>query len=46
MEALSRTVGQWDVHPLLSKEQFQAAERVGIDHLHAQLLHNRGMKTL
>lgn len=37
------TLRQWNVHPLLSKEQLQAAELVGIDRLHAQLLTNRGI---
>ena len=37
---------QWEVFPLLSKEQFQAVEEAGIDSLHAQLLYNRGIKTV
>lgn len=45
METLSHTPGPWEVYPLLSKEQFQAARQEGISELHAQLLTNRGLKT-
>ncbi|HLZ63389.1 MAG TPA: single-stranded-DNA-specific exonuclease RecJ [Ktedonosporobacter sp.] len=45
MESLSGAE-QWEVFPLLSKEQFQAVEEAGIDSLHAQLLYNRGIKTV
>jgi single-stranded-DNA-specific exonuclease len=43
VEALSQTPGQWEVYPLLSKEQFQAARQESIGELHAQLLTNRGL---
>lgn len=45
METLSQTPGPWEVYPLLSKEQFQAARQAGISELHAQLLANRGLNT-
>jgi single-stranded-DNA-specific exonuclease len=45
VEALSQTPGQWEVYPLLSKEQFQAARQEGISDLHAQLLTNRGLNS-
>ena len=41
MDALSQTSGQWEIHPLLSKEQFQAARQEGIN----ELLANRGLST-
>ncbi len=37
---------QMKVHPLLSKEQFHAAEMAGISQLHAQILSNRGITTI
>ena len=37
------TLRQWNVYPLLSKEQFQAATLADIEHLYAQLLTNRGI---
>lgn len=46
MVALSGSFLTREVYPLLTKEQFQAAEEAGIDSLHAQLLHNRGMTTV
>jgi len=39
----AETLRQWNVYPLLSKEQFQAATLAGIEPLHAQLLTNRGI---
>lgn len=46
MEASSELSALWEVHPLLSKEQFEAATEAGIEHLHAQLLYNRGIKSV
>lgn len=37
------TLRQWNVYPLLSKEQFQAATLADIEQLYAQLLTNRGI---
>ena len=45
MEVSSHPSTQWEVHPLLDKQQFQAASQVGIEPIHAQLLANRGMLT-
>ncbi len=39
-----RSVG-WDIHPQLTKTQFQLAKEAGVDPLHAQLLYNRGLRT-
>ncbi|HZO75728.1 MAG TPA: single-stranded-DNA-specific exonuclease RecJ [Ktedonobacteraceae bacterium] len=39
----AETLRRWNVYPLLSKEQFQAATLAGIEPLHAQLLMNRGI---
>jgi single-stranded-DNA-specific exonuclease len=46
VESLPHLSASWEVYPLLSKAQFQAAEEAGIDRLHAQLLFNRGIKTI
>jgi single-stranded-DNA-specific exonuclease len=46
VEARSQTPGPWQVYPLLSKEQFQAARQEGISDLHAQLLTNRDLNSL
>jgi single-stranded-DNA-specific exonuclease len=35
----------WDVYPLLSKEQFAGFQQAGIGPIQAQLLYNRGMTT-
>jgi single-stranded-DNA-specific exonuclease len=43
VETQSQTPGPWEVYPLLSQEQFQAAKQEGISELHAQLLTNRGL---
>lgn len=43
METPSRTNKQWNTFSLLSKAQFQAAEKEGLSSLQAQLLHNRGL---
>src|SRR6266700_1274217 len=45
VEVSSHPSTQWEVHPLLDKQQFQAASQVGIEPIHAQLLANRGMLT-
>jgi single-stranded-DNA-specific exonuclease len=45
VETLSQTPESWEVYPLLTKEQFQAARQEGIGELHAQLLTNRGLHT-
>lgn len=34
-----------EIYPLLSKEKFQDAANVGVDHIQAQLLYNRGVTT-
>lgn len=46
MESSSRLLESWEVYPQLTKEQFQAARNAGIEHIHAQLLYNRGIKTI
>lgn len=45
MEVSSHPTTQWEVHPLLDKQQFQVASQAGIEPLHAQLLANRGIQT-
>jgi single-stranded-DNA-specific exonuclease len=45
VEASSQLSSEWEVYPLLSKDQFRAAAEAGIDQLQAQLLSNRGMHT-
>ncbi|GHO93388.1 hypothetical protein KSF_034360 [Reticulibacter mediterranei] len=45
MEISSHLSTHWEVHPLLSKKQFQAASAAGIASIHAQLLSNRGIET-
>jgi single-stranded-DNA-specific exonuclease len=45
VEVSSHPSTQWEVHPLLDKQQFQATSQAGIEPLHAQLLANRGIQT-
>jgi single-stranded-DNA-specific exonuclease len=45
VEISSHLSTHWEVHPLLSKKQFQAAKEAGIASIHAQLLTNRGIET-
>jgi single-stranded-DNA-specific exonuclease len=45
VEISSHLSTHWEVHPLLSKKQFQAASAAGIASIHAQLLSNRGIET-
>ncbi len=45
MEVSSHLSTQWEVHPLLDKQQFQVASQAGIEPLYAQLLTNRGIQT-
>jgi single-stranded-DNA-specific exonuclease len=45
VEVSSHLSTHWEVHPLLSKKQFQATSAAGITSIHAQLLSNRGIET-
>lgn len=44
MKNASRSSTQWEVYPLLTKAQFQAAQGAHLDEIQAQLLYNRGIK--
>lgn len=46
MELSSRIVDIWEPYSQLGPELFQAAKNVGIEPIQAQLLHNRGLKTV
>ncbi len=41
----SQTLGRWKVYPELPTKHLREAEQSGINRLHAQLLHNRGIQT-
>ncbi|HAT46960.1 MAG TPA: single-stranded-DNA-specific exonuclease RecJ, partial [Ktedonobacter sp.] len=45
MELASQTKTPWDVYDILSDAQFQQYSQAGIEAIHAQLLHNRGIIT-
>ncbi len=42
---IAQTRDSWQVYPVLSKAQFQAASDAGISSIQAQLLYNRGLTT-
>ncbi len=45
MESISQITTPWHVYDLLSEAQFQQYAQAGIEAIHAQLLHNRGIVT-
>ncbi len=45
MESISLTSRPWDVYDMLSDAQFKLYAQAGIEAIHAQLLHNRGITT-
>jgi len=45
VELASQTKTPWDVYDILSDAQFQQYSQAGIEAIHAQLLHNRGIIT-
>jgi len=45
VESISLTSRPWDVYDMLSDAQFKLYAQAGIEAIHAQLLHNRGITT-
>ena len=45
MESTTQTMTLWSVYDILTDVQFQQYAKAGIEAIHAQLLHNRGMIT-
>jgi single-stranded-DNA-specific exonuclease len=45
VETASPSSDVWKIYPQLSAEQFSQYRQMGIEHLHAQLLYNRGVIT-
>ncbi len=45
MELASQTARLWDVYGILPDAEFQRCMKAGIEPIHAQLLHNRGITT-
>jgi single-stranded-DNA-specific exonuclease len=45
VESTTQTMTHWSVYNILTDEQFQQYATAGIEAIHAQLLHNRGMIT-
>jgi single-stranded-DNA-specific exonuclease len=45
VESTTQTMTRWSVYDILTDVQFQQYAKAGIEAIHAQLLHNRGMTT-
>jgi len=45
VESTTQTMTRWSVYDILTDVQFQQYAKAGIEAIHAQILHNRGMTT-